>query len=91
MKTATLPAVRVAPELREQLRGVLREGESVSSFIEEVVSRAIEYRRAQRQFHERGEKAWREYERTGSARPAEDVFDELERRVSERLKGLRKP
>jgi hypothetical protein len=34
MKTATFPAVRVEPELREAAESVLSDGESLSAFVE---------------------------------------------------------
>jgi hypothetical protein len=34
MRTATLPAVRVSPDTRSLIESVLREGESLSTFIE---------------------------------------------------------
>ena len=34
MKTATIPAVRVEPQLREEVESLLGEGETVSEFVE---------------------------------------------------------
>ncbi len=36
MRTATLPAVRVSPETRSLIESVLKEGESLSTFIEQT-------------------------------------------------------
>lgn len=36
MRTATLPAVRVSPDTRNLIESVLREGESLSTFIEQT-------------------------------------------------------
>jgi hypothetical protein len=36
MRTATLPAVRVSPDTRSLIESVLREGESLSTFIEQT-------------------------------------------------------
>ena len=41
MKTATLPALRVDPELREAAESVLQEDETPSGFIESSVREAI--------------------------------------------------
>ena len=35
MKTASMPALRVDPELRHDVEAVLREGETLASFMEE--------------------------------------------------------
>ena len=37
MKTATLPPIRVAPDFRHELEGVLEQGESLSQFVENAV------------------------------------------------------
>lgn len=60
MKTSILPQVRVDPELRANLETVLRPGETLSSFIEDTVRSAVEYRRAQSEFEARGEAAWQD-------------------------------
>lgn len=52
MKTASLPAVRIAPELRERAQSQLREGESLSSFVEEPVRLNVLRREADREFVE---------------------------------------
>lgn len=54
MKTATLPPLRVASELRAAAESVLREGETLSGFVLEAVRLNIERREAQREFIARG-------------------------------------
>lgn len=54
MKTAIIPQIRVEPELRSDLESVLRQGETLSEFVEATVRNAIEYRRMQTEFHTRG-------------------------------------
>lgn len=54
MKSATLPPLRVTPDLRKDAESVLKEGESLSSFIEESLRRQIEQRKFQSEFIERG-------------------------------------
>ena len=51
MKTATLPAVRVAPEVRELVESVLKEGESLSTFIEETVKKHAQWRKEDEAFY----------------------------------------
>jgi hypothetical protein len=91
MKSATLPAVRVAPELRIELEAVLDETESISAFVEEAVRSAVSYRRTQAEFLARGERAWQEYQRTGLSRPAAEVFDRIQGRIDARRQALRHP
>jgi len=50
MKTATLPALRVTPKLRDELESVLQEGESLSAFIEAAVRDRVDWRRTQLDF-----------------------------------------
>lgn len=88
MKTAILPQVRVAPELRADLESVLHNGETLSEFVEMTVRSAIEYRRTQAEFHARGEAAWQEYQRTGASVSAEQVTRELRDQLEAKRKQL---
>jgi hypothetical protein len=54
MKSASLPSLRVAPELRKAAEGVLREGETLLSFIEESLRTNIERHLSQKEFIARG-------------------------------------
>ncbi len=54
MKSASLPSLRVEPELRHSAELVLREGETLSSFIESSLRNNIERRLAQNEFISRG-------------------------------------
>ncbi|MDX8386489.1 MAG: YlcI/YnfO family protein [Gallionella sp.] len=54
MKTATLPPLRVQPELRQAAEEILRPGETLSAFVEDAVRRNVEFRRAQQEFIARG-------------------------------------
>ena len=89
MKTAIIPQVRVERELREQLESVLREGETLSEFVEASVRGALEFRRVETAFQARSEAAWQAFERTGAAIPAEKVFDHLQAKLDERRAQLR--
>ena len=53
MKTATLPAVRVSPETRTLIESVLREGETLSTFIEESAKRQAGWRKEDEVFYAR--------------------------------------
>ena len=54
MKTATLPSLRVDPQLRDAAQSVLQEGETLSGFIEASVRETIERRRTRAEFVARG-------------------------------------
>jgi len=90
MKSAVIPQVRVEPELRAQLESVLNQGETLSGFVEACVRSAVEFRRAQARFHERGEAAWQHHQRTGRSVPAADVLAKLQAKLDAKRKRLRK-
>lgn len=54
MKTATMPALRVQPELRQAAEEMLQPGETLSGFVEESLRRNVERRQAQQEFLARG-------------------------------------
>ena len=86
MKTATLPSLRVAPELREAAEEVLREGETLSAFLELALRAQIEHRRMQEQFLARGLASRDRARETGRFVPAETVLAELEAKVQKAKK-----
>ena len=88
MKSAIIPQVRVEPELRAELEAVLRQGESLSEFVEASVRNAVEFRRAQARFHERGQAAWEHYRSTGLSVPAHEVLASLQAKLDARRKQL---
>lgn len=65
MKTATLPPLRVAPELRQAAEAVLHEGESLSALMEQSLRDEVNRRRMQAEFIARGLAAREEARRTG--------------------------
>lgn len=82
MKTATLPSLRVDPELREAAEAVLEEGESLSNFVEASVREAIDRRRTRAEFVKRGLASRDEAKRTGRYIPADTVHAELRRKLA---------
>jgi len=54
MKTATLPTLRVHPEVRDAVESFLEPGETLSSFVEQAVLERLERRRYQSEFIARG-------------------------------------
>jgi hypothetical protein len=81
MKTSTIPVVRVEPELREQLEQVLREGESLSAFVEASVRETVRQRLDQAEFIKRGLTSLVAARDTGSYVPAQVVVDKLQVRL----------
>ena len=65
MKTATLPPLRVAPELRQAAEAVLHEGESLSGLMEQSLRGEVNRRHMQAEFIARGLAARENAKRTG--------------------------
>lgn len=65
MKSATIPPLRVKPELRQAAESVLREDETLSGFVESSLVKQIEFRKAQQEFIARGLASRDESKRSG--------------------------
>jgi len=78
MKSANIPSLRVAPELRAAAESVLEAGETLSSFVEQSLRMHIERRQSQREFIARGLAARDEAKRTGEYFASDDVLRELD-------------
>jgi predicted transcriptional regulator len=78
MKTATIPSLRVAPELRTAAEDVLEEGETLSSFVEQSIRDGVQRRLAQREFIARGLKSRNAAIRNQDYVPAGRVLGRLE-------------
>lgn len=74
MKSATMPSIRVTPDFREALESVLKDGETISSFMEDSILREIEVRKSQSEFIKRGLAAREEAKRTGVYYTTDDVL-----------------
>ncbi len=83
MKTATLPSLRVEPEFRDKAESVLREGETLSAFIEEAIRTEVEIRKSQAEFIARGLAAREESKLTGIYHTTDDVLAMMRRRLEE--------
>ncbi|HEX7640107.1 MAG TPA: YlcI/YnfO family protein [Burkholderiaceae bacterium] len=83
MKTAQLPPVRVEPSVREEIESALREGESLSEFIEASALQAARRRKAQEAFVARGRASLAAAKESGRLFPLEQVLDEMEARLKE--------
>jgi predicted transcriptional regulator len=77
MKTASIPSLRVEPALREAAESVLREGESLSSFLETSLRAQVAERQLQQAFIARGLASRDEARRTGVYHSTEDVMQSL--------------
>jgi predicted transcriptional regulator len=86
MKTATIPSLRVDPELRRAAEDVLLKGESLSSFVEQSLVENIRRRQAQQEFIARGLASRDEARQSGEYFPAEDVLRELDNRRNQASK-----
>jgi predicted transcriptional regulator len=78
MKSASIPSLRVDPQLREAAESVLVNGESLSSFVESSIRESISRRRMQSAFIARGLLARDEARQTGEYFTTEEVLAELE-------------
>lgn len=77
MKTATIPSLRVTADFRAAAESVLKDGETLSSFVEDSVRRQVEIRKSQAEFIARGLASLEEAERTGVYYTSEEVLAEL--------------
>ena len=78
MRSATFPPIRVEPEVRAEVEAVLREGESLTQFIEEAVVAAAAWRRVQAEFVTR--ERWKQ---EGGGSTVDDVMDDLQTRLDD--------
>ena len=78
MKTASIPSLRVNPELRQAAESVLQNGETLSSFVEQSLRANIERRRVQQEFIARGLAALDEARQTGEYFADDEVLREMD-------------
>ena len=81
MKTATIPSVRVEPELRAEVESLLSDGETVSEFVEASVRATVLRRRNQAEFIARGLRSLDDARRSGDHVEAETVLRKLQRKL----------
>lgn len=93
MKTASLPAVRIEPELRQALEAVLQQGETLSAFVESSVRQALQQRGQQAEFVARGLASLAAARQTGDLREADEVLDKLAQRLAQaqKLRAVARP
>jgi hypothetical protein len=83
MKSAPIPSIRVALELREAAESVLENGETLSSFVEHSLRVQIERRRTQKEFLDRGLASRDEARTSGEYYASDDVLEELDEILSD--------
>ena len=88
MKSAVIPQIRVEPELRTELESVLRQGETLTDFVEASVRNAIAFRRVQTSFHARARAASEAYHQTGVSVAVETVLKKLQSKLDAKRKKL---
>lgn len=89
MKTAQLPPVRVEPAVRAEIESALKEGESLSEFVEASVLQAARRRKAQQEFLARGRASVAEAKKTGEHFPLDQVLDQMEERLQQQIRQAR--
>ena len=82
MKTATLPSLRVTPELRQAAEQILQEGETLSSFVEQSIRESIGRRQVQQEFIARGLRSRDDARQTGKYASADAVIGRLEQMLA---------
>ena len=81
MKTATIPSLRVSPELRKQAEDVLEQGETLSGFVLDALTRSIEYRKSRQSFIARGLSSAAREKEADKYVPADKVIEKLARKL----------
>jgi predicted transcriptional regulator len=82
MKTATIPSVRVEPELRVKMEQVLGEDESLSQFVENAVRDSVRRRIEQSEFVTRGLSSLAHARETGDYVEADEVVAGLRQKLA---------
>ena len=77
MKSASIPSLRVTPELRAAAENVLKEGESLSSFVETSLRQQIYQRQCQQEFIARGLASRDAAKASGHYASKQEVMDSL--------------
>jgi hypothetical protein len=88
-RSATLPPIRVAPETKASVEAVLREGESLTQFIENAVCREAEFRAEQNAAVARAKKALRLAEKGVGLMTAEDFLGGMQQRAKAAQQRIR--
>lgn len=89
MKSAQLPPVRVEPSVRAEIESVLRQGETLSQFVEAATLQAAHRRRSQQEFLDRGRESLKRAKKTGQYFSADDALDAMQARLDRRVEQMK--
>jgi hypothetical protein len=90
MRTATLPAVRVSPDTRSLIESVLREGETLSTFIEQTLKQQALQRKEDAAFYARGLAAAKRIDEGGKTYTLDEVMTSLREMSAKKRRELAK-
>jgi len=90
MKTAQLPPVRVEQSVRDEIESVLRQGETLSQFVERATVQAAQRRKSQDEFLARGRASLKRAQKSGEYYSAKDALDAMQARLDARISQLGK-
>ncbi|WP_326535774.1 YlcI/YnfO family protein [Pseudorhodoferax sp.] len=82
MKTATIPPVRIEPQLRDQIEQSLEEGETMAALVEKAVRNEVARRHDHAEFVRRGLAAIARTRDADDGIPAEQVIARLEAKLA---------
>ncbi len=88
-RSATLPPIRVAPETKASLEAVLREGESLTQFIEGTVRREAEFRAEQNAAVARAKRALRNADKGAGLLTADEFLAGMAQRAQAAQQRIR--
>jgi hypothetical protein len=90
MRTATLPAVRVSPDTRSLIESVLREGESLSTFIEQTAKQQAMRRKEDDAFYARALAAAKRIDDGGKTYTLDEVMVSLREMTAKKRREVAK-
>jgi hypothetical protein len=82
MKSSSISALRISAKMRREAESVLRDGETLSDFVLDAVTRSVKLRKAQQLFLARGLASAARAKATGWYVPANRVLGKLRRRLA---------
>ena len=82
MKTATIPATRVNPALRQAVEDNLQEGETRSNFLVESLQLNLNRRKAEQAFLSKGMASREQARSTGEYVSSDEVLDGLKQKLA---------
>lgn len=85
IKSSQLPPVRVEAEVRAEIEGALREGESLSEFVKTAALNAARQRQAQAAFLARGRASLAQAVHSGEFHALEPALQAMQARLDGRL------